>query len=289
MKIKITKTLAKIPLIKKLIVKTPRIGVIRLNGVIAPQYGALSRGQIDFESVEPLLEEAFKLPEIKAVALVINSPGGTPVQAALIADKIRALSKEHKTPVYAFLEDVAASGGYWLACAADEIYGQKGSIVGSIGVISAGFGFEQLIKEYGIERRVHTAGKNKDMLDPFKPESPKDVKVLKALQKDLHVQFIDWVKSRRGKKLQGTDNTLFEGDIWVGEQAVDNGLIDGCAEMKAFLKRKYSKKVKFIELYHSKGFLSSLIGLKNTGKSLEVNDIAQSVDRFLLWNRFLQK
>lgn len=286
---KITKILAQTPILKKLVTKTPRIGVVRLSGVIAPQHGAFSRGQIDFESVEPLLEEAFKLPELKAVALVINSPGGTPVQAALIADKTRALAKEHKTRVYAFIEDVAASGGYWLACAGDKIYAQKGSIVGSIGVISAGFGFDQLIKEYGVERRVHTAGKNKDMLDPFMPESPKDIKILKALQKELHAQFIDWVRSRRDQKLPKNDSTLYEGDIWVGEDAVKNGLVDGFAEMKTFLKRKYGKKVKFIELYHSKGFISSIIGLKSKGNPLEINDIIQSMDRFLIWNKFLHK
>lgn len=287
MKKAIRKIASKTPIIRSAFVNRKRISVLRLSGVLSPNQGGVSSKQsLNFESLSSLLEDAYELPEINAVALIINSPGGTPVQAALIANKIRDLSKANKVKTYAFIEDVAASGGYWLACAADEIYVQDASIVGSIGVVSAGFGFDKLIEKHNIERRVYTAGDNKTMLDPFQPEKPADVKRIKAIQKDIHNQFIDWVKLRRGDKLKGSDKKLFNGDVWVGDQAIELGLVDGCAEMQAFMTKKFGKQAKFIYFANYKGMLANLMGTK---KNIEPSEVIETFDTYLNWNRFLNK
>ncbi len=217
----------------------PTVAVIRLQGMIANT----SRG-LDDPSLGPVIERAFAKGKPVAVALEVNSPGGSAAQSALIAARIRRLADEKKVPVFAFVEDVAASGGYWLATAADEIFVDRASIVGSIGVISAGFGLDQAIGRYGVERRVHTAGKSKSMLDPFRPEKPEDVERLKALLEDLHGYFIDHVKSRRGAKLKDNPD-LFTGDIWVGQKAVDQGLADGIGHLVPTLKSRFGDKVRF--------------------------------------------
>ena len=185
-------TLGNLPLIGGLLKPKPRVSVIRLSGVIADS--GPGRGGISHHRYEKSIFYAFEEFDLQAVLLVINSPGGSPAQSSLIGDQIRRLSEEKEVPVYAFVEDVAASGGYWLACAADEIYANETSIVGSIGVISASFGFKDVIEKYGIERRVHTSGKNKSFMDPFKDEKPADVKRLKGIQWELHETFIGWVK-----------------------------------------------------------------------------------------------
>src|SRR5439155_11895576 len=188
----------------------PVVPVVRLSGVIASS-GLLGNRSLSIETVAPLLKRAFDMRGAKAVALAINSPGGSPVQSALIAQRIRLLAAEKKLPVIAFVEDVAASGGYWLACAADEIIADPASIVGSIGVISAGFGFQGLIARLGIERRVHTSGEKKSMLDPFRDEDPDDVGRLKQLQAEIHDGFKGWVRERRADKLKANDGELFSG------------------------------------------------------------------------------
>jgi signal peptide peptidase SppA len=197
---------------------TPVVAVVRLAGVI----GSLGpwRGGLSLAGLAGTLERAFALGGIKAVALAINSPGGSPVQSSLIAARIRALASEKKLPVFAFAEDVAASGGYWLATAGDEIYADESSIVGSIGVISAGFGFPELLQRLGVERRVHTAGVRKSMLDPFRPESPEDVARLEALQGEIHDSFKAHVRERRGARLKADDDTLFSGEFWSGKRAL---------------------------------------------------------------------
>src|SRR5229473_645427 len=205
--------------------RRPAVPVVRLSGVIAAGGMLGSRG-LSIESVAPLLARAFSLRGAKAVALALNSPGGSPVQSALIAQRIRLLAAEKKLPVIAFVEDVAASGGYWLACAADEIIADPASIVGSIGVVSASFGFQDLIARIGVERRVHTSGERKAMLDPFRPEDPNDVERLKALQTEIHGDFKTWVRERRGLRLKGSDDTLFSGEFWTGRRALEFGLID---------------------------------------------------------------
>ncbi|WP_093322108.1 S49 family peptidase [Shimia haliotis] len=217
----------------------PTVAVVRLNGAIAS--GA--RGQLNDQTIGPILEKAFSRGKPKAVALEINSPGGSPVQSALIGARIRRLSEENGVPVIAFVEDVAASGGYWLAAAADEIYADHSSVVGSIGVISAGFGAHVFLSRQGIERRVHTAGESKSMLDPFRPEQEEDVARLKRLLGQIHNNFIDHVQSRRGDKLDKSED-LFTGEIWAGSDAVDVGLIDGIGHIVPVLKERFGDKVK---------------------------------------------
>ncbi len=287
---KIRKFMLKLPVVGNWMKKKRLVSVVRMNGVIAPNADSMfSRGSLDIETLDPILQNAYSVPDIKAVAVIINSPGGTPVQAALIAERIQELSKENKVKTYTFIEDVAASGGYWLACAADEIYAHKASIVGSIGVISSGFGFDKFIKEHKIERRVYTAGNHKSMLDPFQPEDPEDIKRLTQIQKELHGQFIDWVKTRRGKKLKGSDKKLFNGDIWSGENAEELGLIDGCQEMQQFMKKKFGKDVRFLEFEESKGFLASIFTSTKAFNQLNYFDFIASMDRFFIWNKFLNK
>lgn len=220
--------------------RSPVVSVIRLNGAIG---GGGLRSGLNDAALAPVIERAFAPKRLSAVALSINSPGGSPTQSALIAARIRRLAAEKDVKVYAFCEDVAASGGYWLATAGDEIYADDNSIIGSIGVIYAGFGFQGLIEKYGVERRVHTAGGSKSMLDPFKPEQDKDIARLKALQEQIHQNFIAQVKARRGDKL--TDGDLFTGDVWVGEQAREVGLIDGIAHLVPKMKALFGDNVRF--------------------------------------------
>ncbi|MEX0814127.1 MAG: S49 family peptidase [Dongiaceae bacterium] len=222
--------------------RRPVVGVVRLAGVI----GAIGplRGGLTLAGLAGTLERAFALRNLKAVALAVNSPGGSAVQSALIAKRIRDLAAEKSVPVVAFVEDVAASGGYWLACAADEIFADESSILGSIGVISAGFGFAALLERFGVERRVHVAGARKGMLDPFRAELPEDVARLEALQRDIHDNFKAQVRGRRGARLKADDETLFNGDIWTGRRALDLGLIDGIGDLRATLRARFGDKVR---------------------------------------------
>jgi signal peptide peptidase SppA len=215
------------------------VGVVRLHGVITPSMNPMARSVVNMTTVEPALKRAFEADKLAAVALQINSPGGAPTQSALVADRIRGLAEEHQVPVLAFCEDVAASGGYWLACAADEIYAHQTSIVGSVGVISGGFGLTGLIEKLGVERRVHTAGNNKSRLDPFLPEKAEDVEWLTGLQTELHTQFKDWIRSRRGDKLVGTDDELFTGEVWTGAAALERGLIDGLGTFREIIADRF--------------------------------------------------
>ena len=233
----------------------PVVPVVRLSGVIATG-GLLGSRGLSIEFVAPLLARAFAQRGAKAVALVINSPGGSPVQSALIAKRIRLLATEKKLPVIAFVEDVAASGGYWLACAADEIIADGASIVGSIGVVSAGFGFQDLIAKLGIERRVHTSGENKSMLDPFRDEKPEDVERLKRLQAEIHDGFKDWVRERRGTKLKGGDSLLFTGEFWTATRGLELGLVDSLGELRAVLQARYGAKVHLPVVAARRKFLS---------------------------------
>ncbi|MEO0359405.1 MAG: S49 family peptidase [Pseudomonadota bacterium] len=212
------------------------VSVVRLNGLIATGRGLNDAG------LAPVFEKAFaKKPD--AVALVINSPGGSPVQSSLIGARIRRLADEKDVPVVAFVEDVAASGGYWLAAAADEIFVDPSSVIGSIGVISSGFGFHDLIQNYGVERRVYTAGTSKSQMDPFKPENPEDVERLKGLLNDIHDTFKTHITSRRSGKL--ADRDLFTGEIWVGQKGVDDGLADGIGHLVPMMNARFGDKVRF--------------------------------------------
>lgn len=239
--------------------RKPKVAVVRLYGAIG-QMGPLRSG-LSLEGLAPVLQRAFGMRGLTAVALAINSPGGSPVQSSLIAGRIRQLAEEKEVPVFAFIEDVGASGGYWLATAADEIYADPASIVGSIGVVSAGFGFQDAIGKLGIERRVHTAGDNKAILDPFQAEKPKDVKRLKEIQGELHDIFKDEVRSRRGGKLTGDEKEMFSGAFWTGQKALDRGLIDGLGDLRAVLRGRYGEKVKLPVATAKKGFLQRRLGM----------------------------
>ena len=216
----------------------PGVPLDRLHGVITPATGPVPRSVINSVTTEKVLERAFTRDGLAAVALLVNSPGGSPTQSALVADRIRGLAAEHEVPVLAFCEDVAASGGYWLACAADEIYAHPTSIVGSIGVVSQSFGLEGLLQRIGVERRLYTAGEAKARLDPFLPEKPEDVVWLRGLQDQLHTMFREWVVSRRGEKL-ASDTELFNGEVWTGARAVELGLVDGLGTARAVLAERF--------------------------------------------------
>lgn len=253
----------------------PLVSVIRLQGVIAA--GARGVGLND-TTLAPVIERAFRKGRPHAVALVINSPGGSPVQSSLIAARIRRLAAEKKIPVHAFVEDVAASGGYWLATAADDIWADESSITGSIGVISAGFGFPELMARHGIERRVHTAGASKSMLDPFRPEKPEDVERLRAILEPIHQAFKDQVSARRGARL-ATDRDLFTGEVWVGRSSIAAGLIDGIGHLVPKLKELYGEKVRTAHYGIRRSIFQRI-----SGRIL--NDTLDQFEERALWARF---
>lgn len=264
----------------------PVVPVVRLSGAI----GAVMpfRSGLAMSSVAPVLERAFGVPNAAAVALVINSPGGSAAQSHLIFRRIRALAEEKKRPVFAFVEDAAASGGYMIACAADEIFADPASIVGSIGVVSAGFGFDRLIARFGIERRVHTAGDNKAMLDPFQPEDPKDVERLKALQRSIHEVFETLVRSRRGAKLQVDNGDLFSGAFWVGQEAINLGLIDGLGDIRSVMRDKFGDKVQLRLIEPARPpLIGRLLGRRSAGQSslLDPAEILGAVEERSAWSR----
>jgi signal peptide peptidase SppA len=241
------------------------VPVVRLSGTI----GAVTplRPGMSLAGVARTLERAFATRNAKAVALVINSPGGSPVQSRQIYLRIRQLAAEKKLPVLVFVEDVAASGGYMLACAGDEIFCDPSSILGSIGVVGGSFGFQELIKKIGVERRLYTAGAHKAMLDPFKPEDPDDVARVKALQGEIHAIFIALVKQSRGSRLKGAEDVLFTGEYWAGETSVSLGLADAIGDPRSILRARYGDKVKTPVVAPAAGMLSGLLGRKSVGAS----------------------
>ncbi len=222
--------------------RPPVVAVVRLAGVIG--MSTAIRGNLNLARLAGTIERAFDLRGLKAVALAVNSPGGSPVQSALIHGRIRALAAERELPVVTFAEDIAASGGYWLALAGDEIFAHENSIVGSIGVVSSGFGFHELLARLGIERRLHVQGEKKVMLDPFSPEQAAEVKRLEALQKDVFASFKEIVKVRRQGKLKAPERKLFSGQVWTGRQALELGLIDGLGDLRSVMRQRYGEKVK---------------------------------------------
>ncbi len=266
----------------------PVVGVLRLSGVIGG-VGPLSRSGLSLAQLAGNIEALFKLPRLKAVALIVNSPGGSPVQSALIATRIRELAEEKELPVIAFCEDAAASGGYWLACAADEIYADDSSIIGSIGVIAAGFGFPQLIKRLGIERRVHTSGEKKSILDPFETEKEEDVERLMELQKDIHDSFNAFVLGRRGDKLKAEPEALFTGEFWTGKRALELGLIDGIGHLRPEMRRRYGEEVDLRLVETEKG-LRRLLRFGSRAPSLDGGAMADalmaSLEERAHWSRF---
>jgi signal peptide peptidase SppA len=255
------------------------INVIRLNGVIASGSKFLGSSNLSLESLEKQIERAFAGKKIAGVALIINSPGGSPVQSALISERIIELSKKNNIPVFAFVEDVAASGGYWLACAADEIFVMPASIVGSIGVISAGFGFVEVIKKIGVERRVFSKGENKGMLDPFQPQNSDDVKVITDLQEEIHQQFKDWVSTRRGNRLNAEvvkEEGIFEAKIFSGSKACEIGLADSIGELKQVMRERFNEEVVFKEISGRKK-LGQRLGLSSSSYSRIIEHIEERI------------
>src|SRR5579864_9518714 len=239
------------------------VPVVRLSGVI----GAVTplRPGMSLAGVARTLERAFSVKHAKAVALVINSPGGSPVQSRQIYLRVRQLAEEKKLPVLVFVEDVAASGGYMIACAGDEIFCDPSSILGSIGVVGGSFGFQELIKKLGVERRLYTAGTHKAMLDPFLPENPDDVTRLKALQREIHTIFIALVKQSRGARLNGADDVLFTGEYWAGDTSVSLGLADAIGDLRSTLRARYGEKVRMPVIAPASGLLSGLLGRRSPG------------------------
>jgi signal peptide peptidase SppA len=253
----------------------PVIPVLRLHGVIAAE---ARPGRLNIEGVAPLLDRAFRMAG-NTVAIIVNSPGGSPVQSRLIAKRIRDLAAEHDKHVLVFVEDAAASGGYFIATAGDEIIADPSSIVGSIGVIYAGFGFPKALDKLGIDRRVHTSGKNKSTMDPFLPEKAEDVERIKQLEADIHRVFIDWVKARRGSKFTLADDELFTGEFWSGARGLELGLVDALGDLHETLRTRFGDRVRTKVIEPKRGlFQLPRIGL--------AADLAATVEDRALWSRF---
>jgi signal peptide peptidase SppA len=272
---------------------TAVVPVVRLSGLI----GAVTplRPGMSLAGVARTLERAFATKNAKAVALVINSPGGSPVQSRQIYLRIRQLAAEKKLPVLVFVEDVAASGGYMIACAGDEIFCDPSSILGSIGVVGGSFGFQELIQKIGVERRLYTAGEHKAMLDPFLPENPDDVARVKALQREIHAIFIALVQGSRGSRLKGADDVLFSGEYWAGETSVSLGLADAIGDLRSTLRARYGDKVLTPVISPATGLLSSLLGRKSAGAgtltSLEgiaglPDELISALESRAIWAKF---
>ncbi len=267
------------------------IPVVRLSGVIAAGNSPMSKN-LNLANIGPQLEKAFSIKRAPAVALIINSPGGSPVQSRLIVSRIKELAKEHEKKVFIFVEDVAASGGYMIALAGDEIFADETSIIGSIGVVSASFGFDKAIAKLGVERRVYTAGKNKVSMDPFLPESKKDIDYLKKLQLEIHDVFIDMVKDARGDKLVD-DGEMFTGRFWTGAIAKELGLIDGLGHISTVLKQRYGDKMELALIQPRKGLFGrggqQGVSMSSDLSSIGAGIVEQSVDTMeerAIWARF---
>lgn len=277
---------------KKWTKSRPLVPVLRFSGAIGVN-SPFKQG-LALATVASAIEKAFTMRGAKAVAIQINSPGGSAVQSTLIFKRIRALAEEKDLKVYVFAEDVAASGGYMLACAGDEIYADESSIVGSIGVIAAAFGFPGLMEKIGVERRVYTAGKNKDTLDPFLPEKAADVKRIKAIQLDIHEAFIDLVKSRRGDKLDKADIELFTGEFWGGKKALELGLIDGISDVRTKMREVFGENVRFKLMAPSTSWLrrKRSVSFGTGGFDFRLwpegltADVLSTIEARALWSRF---
>ena len=260
--------------------KKKTVAHLKLSGVIG-NVGKFKQG-IDFAGQEELIVKAFSLKKSNCVAISINSPGGSPVQSHLIYNFIRYQAKKHKKKVIVFAEDVAASGGYLIACAGDEIYANSSSIIGSIGVIYSSFGFTELIKKVGVERRVHTAGKNKSTLDPFLEEKKEDVERLKNIQLDLHKDFINVVETSRGEKLNKKEIELFSGEFWSGSKAKELGLVDGLGDLNEILKMKFGEDIIIKKFEKSKSWLSKRLSSSND----QLDQLANILDERSIWQRY---
>ncbi len=259
------------------------IPTVRMSGVISPSSGL--RPNLNLAGVAPALDKAFKVKDAPAVALLVNSPGGSPVQSRLIYQRVRSLAEEKEKQVLVFVEDVAASGGYMIALAGDEIFADPTSVVGSIGVVAAGFGFVDLIEKIGVERRVYTAGKNKVILDPFQPKKQQDVDHLLGLQEDMHEIFIDMVKERRGDLLR-EDEDLFSGLFWTGRKARDFGLVDDLGDLQSVLRSKFGDDAKPKLVTTERGFPFRRSGVGGVRPYISADDILSSLEERALLARY---
>jgi signal peptide peptidase SppA len=261
----------------------PTVNVLRLAGVITDSSGAFSQG-LSLEALDEQITKAFKGKNTKAVALQINSPGGSPVQSELIANRIIELSAEKEIPVISFIEDAGASGGYWLSCAGDEIFASRNSIVGSIGVIAAGFGFVKAIEKIGVERRIYTQGENKSILDPFKEEKNSDIAIVHNLQKNIHDNFKNMVRERREGKIDSdSEKHIFSGEFWTGETAKELGLIDEIGTLHQVLKDRYGKDIKINRINKAKGFMQKIMN-SNIADSF-VRSFFSRINEQVQWNK----
>lgn len=263
--------------------RRPLIPAVRLHGVIG-SVGLRGQG-MTLAALEPVLARAFAEKRAPAVALLVNSPGGSPVQSSLIAGRIRQLAKEKNRQVLAFVEDVAASGGYWLACAADEIFVDPASILGSIGVVSAGFGFDGAIARLGIERRLYSTGEHKGMLDPFRPERPEDVAMLRDIQAGIYAAFKAHVRERRGARLKGDDAGLFDGRIWAGADAVALGLADGIGDVRSIVRQRFGKEAKLRPMGRPRPWWQRRLGVDAAAAAL-VSGVAGALEERAMWARY---
>jgi serine protease SohB len=267
----------------------PVVPVVRLNGIIG--FSSPLRPGLTLTGIARTLDRAFAVPNASAVALAINSPGGSPVQSHLIFRRIRELAAEKNLRVIAFVEDAAASGGYMIACAADEIIADPHSIVGSIGVVGGSFGFDKLIEKIGVERRLYTSGDHKAMLDPFLPENPEDVERVKRLQREIHNSFIELVKSRRGGKLNGPENDLFSGEYWTGTRGLELGLVDGIGDLRGVLRQRFGDKLVTPLISAERGWLGRRVSGVGLGGSFGgapagfAEDLISALEARALWSR----
>ncbi|CAM3991819.1 S49 family peptidase [Kibdelosporangium persicum] len=279
------KLVSRLPGLGDRIDRKPVVAVVKLHGVITPSPSPLGRGSINLNSIESALTRAFGHDRLVAVALQINSPGGAPTQSALVAERIRQLAAaKGDVPVIAFCEDVAASGGYWLACAADEIYAHRTSLIGSIGVISAGFGLHGLLERVGVERRVHTAGTNKMRLDPFQHEKPEDVEWLVGLQGQLHEQFVDWVSERRGDRLTKEFDDVFSGEVWTGAGAVERGLVDGLGSLRGVISERFPDAE--VSVAEPRRPLLAKLGVGGGAATGLLGAAIEAIEQRATWSRF---
>jgi len=265
----------------------PIVPVVRLTGIIG--FSTPLRPGLTLAGIARTLDRAFAVRRTPAVALVINSPGGSPVQSHLIFRRIRELAQEKKRRVIVFVEDAAASGGYMLACAGDEIIADQHSIVGSIGVVGGSFGFDKLLAKVGVERRLYTSGEHKAMLDPFLPENPDDVERLKKLQREIHDDFIGLVKSRRGGKLNGPENDLFSGEYWTGRQALELGLVDAVGDLRGVLRERFGDKVTTPLMTAERGWFGRRLAGVGRGGLIEAGiaeELISALEARALWARY---
>jgi serine protease SohB len=264
----------------------PVVPVVRLSGIIG--FSTPLRAGLSLAGIARTLDRAFATKNAAAVALAINSPGGSPVQSHLIFRRIRDLAAEHKRHVIAFVEDAGASGGYMIACAADEIVADPHSVVGSIGVVGGSFGFDKLIAKIGIERRLYTSGEHKAMLDPFLPEDADDVERLKKLQREIHDDFIGLVKSRRGGKLTGAETDLFSGEYWTGRRALELGLVDAIGDLRGVLRERFGDKVVTPLVTAERGLLGRRVFGVGTGlmPASFAEDVISTLEARALWARY---